>query len=458
MESILGRRARSHLALCLAVLIGFAPARRAWAAGYTVPDTGARALGRGGAFVAHPTDLTAFYYNPAGLNAVENGALAGLWLIHTRASFQRAPEGGTTFEKEDNGSAFFFTIPALVVAHDFGVPRFKAAAGFVTPLSGGYKFDRRGPQRYSVIDSEVGEAFYGAGGAYEIVPGLSLGVEALFTWIYAQFDQAYTVSLNREDHPESDGFFHMNAEAVNVPTFMVGVRYARGRLHAGASYQPPISPKLKGDVSVQQDADFQTIPIRIDASKGITVPLDLPAQFRLGLGYEVTARVYVEGNFTYTQWEDLQELVADLESSTFTLAEPILGIIDKIDINDVVMPLKFENSYDVRLGADWHVLPAWTLRAGGLYETSAIPPQTQTPSLQDAPKLLLATGATWSVARWSFDLGLGYLFYEDRTVEDSEVEWVNALEDMNLGPAKSVGNGTYEHAISNLSLAATYRW
>lgn len=415
-------------------------------------------MGRGGAFVAKPTDLTALYYNPAGLNAIPNGAYLGVSLLNTQANFHRDPEGDISFEPVENGSAFFFTVPSIAIAHDFGIPRFKLAAGFITPLSGGYKFEKRGPQRYAVIDSEVGEAYYGIGAAYEVLPGLSIGADALLTWVYAQFEQAYALSIdNKEDHPEWDGFFDMQADAVNRPFFLAGARYARPPFHAGVAYQPPITVDLEGRVRVDQDVDFNGIPIRIHDSKGITVPLKLPAQVRIGAGYDVSSRLYVESNFTYTRWSELKELIGDLDSNTFELTEPVLGE-DTLEIPDVVVPLDFKDSYDVRLGADWKLSPRWTLRAGGLYESSAIPPETQTPSLQDAAKIGVGTGFTVEVGRADFDVGSGYLFYEDRTVTESRVTQTNGLEEFFKREPKPVGNGRYEHGIFHLALSTTIRF
>ncbi|MBI2059350.1 MAG: outer membrane protein transport protein [Nitrospirae bacterium] len=467
----------------LALVLTLLSSSDAKSAGYTVPDTGTRAFGRGGAFVAKPTDLTAFYYNPAALTSLGNEVFLGLSMLNTKADFQRAPEEGgkVTFDPVHNQSPFFFYVPSAVIAHDFGIEQFKLAGGLITPLSGGYKFDKIGPQRYAVIDSEIGEVFYGLGAAYEPIKGLSFGLDALLTYVYTEFEQAYTLALDAKDHPENDGFFSMKADAINSPSLIAGVRYARGPLHAGLSFQPAMSLDLKGNVAVEQDIQFGRdpnnpeetpgIPVQIHDSKGITVPLKLPSQYRVGVGYDILRSIYAEAGFTYTQWGTLKQLVGDLDSNTFNLSQPITSLgdppIEAIEISDVVVPLEFKDSYDLRLGIEWEATPFLTLRTGGLYESAAIPPQTQTPSLQDATKKALAGGATFTWNRVSFDLASGYLFYEDREVMDSQVLEINGLETTLIGDStvkdlfrlkpKPVGNGRYEHGIFLLAVSTTIR-
>jgi long-chain fatty acid transport protein len=67
----------------------------AWASGFEgeYPDNGARALGRGGAFVAKADDPTALYYNPAGLGLLGGtNLLLSVNLVDVTHSFQRAPD------------------------------------------------------------------------------------------------------------------------------------------------------------------------------------------------------------------------------------------------------------------------------------------------------------------------------------------------------------------------------
>src|SRR5205823_3872577 len=106
------------------------------AAGMTIPDLGAAALGQGAATVARPDDLTAIYYNPAGLAGQEG----------TRVQLDvRAVQHGVTFQRlaADGGNPQNFAAisnsggpsvgPIVAASRRFqlyGIPATAALGGF----------------------------------------------------------------------------------------------------------------------------------------------------------------------------------------------------------------------------------------------------------------------------------------------------------------------------------------
>ena len=67
------------------------PTSLAFASGFQLNEVGARAMGMGGAFVAKANDLTAMYFNPAGLaNQMGFGAYLGGTMILPKSSYTSA--------------------------------------------------------------------------------------------------------------------------------------------------------------------------------------------------------------------------------------------------------------------------------------------------------------------------------------------------------------------------------
>ena len=88
------RRIRHHVASLSFAALGFAWSGEARAGGFEVPDLGARAIGRGGAYTVGVADGTAMHYNPAALAKIRGTTVMyhhGLAFSNTH--FQRAPLG-----------------------------------------------------------------------------------------------------------------------------------------------------------------------------------------------------------------------------------------------------------------------------------------------------------------------------------------------------------------------------
>ena len=97
-------------------------------AGFYLPDIGTRAMGRGGAFVARADDLTAAWYNPAGLALPGTRFAAEGALVRKAIVFQRTDETGAagSFARVDNTSGGL-VVPFFALASDFGLRNFAAS-------------------------------------------------------------------------------------------------------------------------------------------------------------------------------------------------------------------------------------------------------------------------------------------------------------------------------------------
>src|SRR5438874_8009493 len=124
----------------------------ALAAGFYVPDLGVRALGRGGAFVARADDLTAAWYNPAGLADQPGTRFIGdVAFVKQSVAYQRTDEMGNAagFLPVGN-SAFPFTIPFLGISSDFGLRNLTFSLSAYGPYAATYQYPEGGAQRYTL--------------------------------------------------------------------------------------------------------------------------------------------------------------------------------------------------------------------------------------------------------------------------------------------------------------------
>src|SRR5690606_4989127 len=159
--------------------------REAAAGGFEVPDQGARAVGRGGAYAVGAADLTALHYNP--------GKLAGLGgtrilyshnLLFHRTSFQRATlsdawgaDAGTDFDLAENRDQLFPLGGFGVVGSDFGLKNWMFALGAYGPSAiGRHDYAAYGPQSFMLTKMDVVVIYYSLAVAWQLPKKFGVGV------------------------------------------------------------------------------------------------------------------------------------------------------------------------------------------------------------------------------------------------------------------------------------------
>ncbi|HEX5656048.1 MAG TPA: outer membrane protein transport protein, partial [Polyangiales bacterium] len=111
----------SRLALSLAVLAASVlSANQAHAGGLYLFDRGARALGRGGAFVAGVDDPSALWYNPAGLLASKNQLVADAVLPILLADYTPQDSMGNVTGQKVSAKPTPLPIPTLAISQLVG--------------------------------------------------------------------------------------------------------------------------------------------------------------------------------------------------------------------------------------------------------------------------------------------------------------------------------------------------
>ena len=138
------------------------------------------------------------------------------------------------------------------------------------------------------------------------------------------------------------------------------------------------------------------------------------------------------------------------DTSPYEGQSPLFGTVGPLNI-----PRLYENALSVRVGGDYELIAErlW-LRAGGLWEESAVPTETLSVLQVDSDKFALGLGATWRVSpSVRIDLGYSHIFYVSQDVTDSVVEQLNPT---NPEGAIVVGNGRYESSADLLGIGARF--
>lgn len=482
--------------MLLAIALALAPS--AQAAGYYFTDTGTRGMARAGAFIAGADDLSAQYYNPAALMNLDRPQVyVNYTMFHQNVEFTRVDldENGDvskTWDPIKNGAAPM-QIPALGVGHNFGLPNTYFAFGMWTPMAPSMSYPEDGASSYTIKDSLTWQIWGGPSVAVR-ADWLSIGVGVHWTLVRAEQSLNLMVCKDEDEFDSEIGSCPEGTSAEENDLSAQLKMYDPARITGnvgilakptkwisiGASVLPPLRVKGKGSLEVQLAEDHWLVEgdgennanlISGDPAidDDITVLLTMPWIVRMGVAVRPIPSVEIEAAAVYQNWRTAEEIrVTDVNLVLASTGSPILPDDQEIT-DDVVLPQGYQDAWSLRLGGDADLSDVFTVRAGGYYETSAIPTEALSVSLVDGPKWGVAAGMSAMIKdRLSIDAGFIQSFIKTQEIRDSIVYRIEVPVDLvavgfngeplevKNGPA--VGNGTMKSSVTTGSVGLTYLW
>jgi long-subunit fatty acid transport protein len=151
------------------------------------------------------------------------------------------------------------------------------------------------------------------------------------------------------------------------------------------------------------------------------------------------------------------DLAMETKEQDLETGENLLGFDDATVTDDVNFATGFQDSWSLRLGGQVEATDWLGLRAGGHYETSAIPAATQGVQLVDGEKWGVSLGATATVGkRVAIDVSAAEVFLSDKTIEGSELRQQALVVDLGNSPeltsrvdeGKVIGNGKFTSRLA----------
>ncbi|MCB9555847.1 MAG: outer membrane protein transport protein [Deltaproteobacteria bacterium] len=460
-----------HRFACSALLL-LASSTAANAGGFHIPDLGATALGRAGAFTARADDPTAIHHNPAGAASLVgtqlffSGTLLGERIRFTRRQYSDpaipsdqypAPLSGTM--PTVTNSAGPVVVPLLAFSSDLGgllkrlrlnliggmyAPNGPPARRFPTrcrPGSNPCVPDANGtpsPARYEVSDVDLIAIYPTIGLAWRPRDWLQLGGVLQLGWASASY-QTTVVALAPLDteNPDNDIVVQLNTHSGVTPTAIVGLQLRPLRwLALGAALRFRFSFLTKGTLCIGARGldgscavppeTAQLLPIPVDASPNpSTGRLDVPMPWILRSGLrlidhdaEGRERFDLEVNVVWESWSVVERLAAKLD-------QPIaIRFADGSVFNEVdqmTLPHAYRNTVSLRIGGTYNIYDllsdATLMLSGGFYYETATVPKAYT-RLDFLPLAHIGISAGLAVAwrHWSLFAAYSYTFSPKRTV------------------------------------------
>lgn len=359
------------------------------ASGYALYEMNARAHAMAHAYIARVDDPSAVWYNPAALTRIEGTEIyASATWINTSGDFTPLATGVTVDAVEGN-----FFPPNFYVGHQVS-DNWVLGVGVYTPF--GLKTEWPSLSLPSFVSQKADlKVFYVTPSlAYRINPYLSVGGGFDFTWSEVQLERnislaplAPAVIFNEVKADGTDFGFNLGALIETSSNVDFAVTY-----------------KHKMDVNYEGTVDFVDVPPAFTSFFPIgdaSLDLSLPTQLMFGVSttYE---KLSIEGDLIYTFWDDLQQIRLDFATNT-----PVL--------RDTIITRNFENSWSLRIGAEYRVTDQIAIRGGYFYDETPVPDRAVDPILPDGSRNALTFGFGYIAEGWTFDIAYMALFQDDRT-------------------------------------------
>ena len=383
-------------------------------------------------------------------------ALVDAGLIFQSVDYTRVDSGGNVLPKvsSDNG---ILPLPFLGLSYrpDILERRLTFAFGLFVPYTGIPRYPDNGPQRYSLVSLDgTAAAVAELAVAVRITPEFYIGggFQSLFfslnnRTVLASCPQ---ISCSPED-PGFDTLAQVKVVAPFVPSANFGLLYVNRWVRIGASVQLPYNVHGSGTVKTRLPSDPQFDGAVVVGDR-IDVDLALPLTLRAGVEVRPHKQVRVEVGGDFEMWSVQRTLEFKPQG---VYIDHIAGI-GRYELRPMRLDRGMRDSFSAHIGGEFDVLPKrLTVRAGYLYESSAVPLEYLSVLTPDGNKHLVSIGGSVRIGTWRLDVAYAHIFQQDRIVSMSKSLQLNPIQP---SIAVSVGEGRYEVRDDILSVGVEKRF
>ncbi len=400
-----------HKRLMVALIVLVLGTSLALGSGYSIYEQGAKAMAMSGAFTAQANDVTAIFYNPAGLTQLKGFNLSvGTTLIFPKSAFTGPTDIDPNLYNELEDQTFF---PSTFYASYQVNDQLALGLGFFTPFGLGTNWGNNWVGKHLATESDLKTFFLNPTVAYEVTPGLSIGVG--LEYVIAE------ITLNRAAYftpRDLWGKVELGGDDTAIG-WNAGLRFqATDQLALGVSYRSEVALELDGTATF----DFPSVNPVVNAevaalfpeSKGIA-PLTLPSFLAVGVSFQPTDELTFEVDWLQIGWSAYDKLSVDFKNETAA-------------VTDTDSPKNWEDSYSIRFGVQYQLNDDLAIRGGVMRDNDPAPDETLDPILPGADRTLFSLGLGYTMDNLQIDGGYMLLLQDDREISTSEIDWNGKYE------------------------------
>ena len=400
------------------VLVGIAvagSAGRIEAAGFALFEQSSKGNAVAGAFAATADDPSAMFYNPAGNAFIDRFTLeaGGFAILRPTARLDgQSPYPGDGYSASMSKSPYGIGHGYAVLPLSNSV---KLSAGFWTPNGLGVPWENANTFAGRFINqrNDIRQIAVSAQLAVKLSDSIAIGAgpEARITDVRL----GENISAVNPFTQRVVDIAHVSIVSAGEP---VKVGFAAGllikpcdRVRLGISYHSHVDVDLNGPASFGQiptgspqfdAAVAQSLPFGKGAQARTT--LQFPSVTMFGIAYEVTPRLTLEADGTYTTWKVFDQTVLQIDG-----------------LPDTTLVHNWQNTWTLRAGLTYKVGSRSWVAGGFVYDQTPQPDADAGVFLPDANRTGGTIGAGIAVSkRFEFQFSSLFLWFHERTITTSK--------------------------------------
>ncbi|MBI4030149.1 MAG: outer membrane protein transport protein, partial [Proteobacteria bacterium] len=396
--------------------------------------------------VAHPTDASTVFYNPAGM-AELNGAQAqintsviipNLDFTDTGSTVSTPASGGLPVASGGgNGKQPFgpVAVPNIYAAIPLMDGAVWAGLGITAPFGLKNDYGSEWVGRYDSTKSSLVVMDVAPSIAAHVMDNLSVGAGINIQRAEASLQSAIPDPADGTPDSGTDGHATLDGDGLAVG-YNVGLLYKPIKnLRIGAQYRGKIDNELDGHLTTRAPVGVGGAVTR----RAATADLKLPDQATIGFAYDVNDAWTVMARGSWIGWSNFNEIRVKFDD----------GGADQVTATD------YDDSYAFAVGTEWRYRPALTLRAGFQYDETPTVDLWRSTSIPDSDRYWLSFGGTYAIMEnFMIDFAATHMFLDDNKINLSGSSQKNFAA---IGSTATV-RGDIEPSANIFALSAKYKF
>ncbi len=409
---------KTYRAVLLAVALILGLSTLALANGLNLNSLGSRALSMGGAFVGLADDFSTIYWNPAGLSHFKTKHL-GFYATDIIPSgtylFQQPTDAGLLTVVDAHTKTKHYLSGMLTYYHPIN-ESLVAGIGIYAPSGLGSTWDGDDFKLVTngisyLLESRVGMITIAPGASYRINETVSVGVTLNIN--YGMFSiKRWAGTAEVSGYGELDlGQFEESLNGWGIGATFGALYKPNDQLSFGLTVRTPSKLNLSGTVNIENidllGANFKN---ESEADMSLTMPWWIAG----GVAYRPMTDLVVTADLQWTQWSKVKELVTEYQDAYWDLLMTGSG--------ENVVPMRWKNALQIRVGAEYMLYQNVALRAGYYYDPTPVPDSTMNVLLPCFTFNGITLGLGYNLNGLQIDFGFEMLFGNKRQVDFAK--WV----------------------------------
>lgn len=359
-----------------------------------------------GAFSAYADHASTIFYNPAGLGGLEGLQISGgVSLIAPRSSFRNlsplAPRGAEFDMKENE-----FLVPHFYGTYEI-TDGLSAGIGVYAEFGLGTEWDDDWVGRSSSTKAEIQTISVNPSIGYEL-DNTGIGTFRVGAGLRAiVFGNVELASAVTDFTPEGqfalEGDLKESAFGYNIGFMYEPVE----EITFGFTYRSNIEAEFEGE------AQFNNLAVGFPSTAQAGTKIEFPESCVIALNIKPVSNLVIEADYLWWGWSSYDDLIINFDRPV-----PALASEESPDGSRIVNPRNFEDSFQIRIGAEYSNfgVKGLTLRGGIGFDENPVPERDVDATLPDADRFEFSGGLTYAFSG-HIEIDAAYIFVQAKQRE-----------------------------------------